>query len=56
MNYESESEGLDEEPTEIYYKPPKETKHFPLDKVLDDIYHKLESMQNQLDSIFNLKI
>ena len=45
-----------EESTEILYKPPGESKHFPLDKVLDDIYHRLESMENQLNSIFNLKI
>ena len=49
-------EDPDNELTEILYKPPHEKKHFPLDKVLDDIYHKLETIESQLNSIFNLKI
>jgi hypothetical protein len=49
-------EDPDSEVTEILYQPPHETKHFPLDKVLDDIYHKLEVIENQLNSIFNLNV
>ena len=43
-----------EESTEILYKPPGHSKHYPLDKVLDDIYEKLEGIEKQLNSIFNL--
>ena len=47
-------EDPQEEATEILYKPPSETKHFPLDKVLDDLYNRVESIEKQLNSIFNL--
>jgi hypothetical protein len=56
MNYESESEGLEEEPTEIMYKPPGKSEHYPLAKVLDNIYHRIELLEKSMDSIYNLKI
>ena len=45
-----------EESTEILYKPPGKSEHYPLDKVLDNIYHRIELLENSMDSIFNLKI
>ena len=45
-----------EESTEILYKPPGKSEHYPLDKVLDNIYHRIELLEQSMDSIFNLKI
>lgn len=50
-----ENEEL-EEATMIMYKPPGKSEHYPLNNVLDNIYHRLELLENSLDSIFNLKI
>jgi hypothetical protein len=48
------SEEIEEENTEIMYKPPGRSEHYPLDKVLDNIYHRIELLEKSLDSIFNL--
>ena len=45
-----------EENTEILYKPPGKSEHYALDKVLDNIYHRLELLEKSMDSIYNLDI
>lgn len=51
MNEEELDEGV-----EFMYKPPGKSEHYALDKVLDNIYHRIELLENSMDSIFNLKI
>ena len=45
-----------EENTELLYKPPGKSEHYALDKVLDNIYHRLELLEKSMDSIYNLDI
>jgi hypothetical protein len=46
----------EEEELEFLYKPPGKSEHYALDKVLDNIYHRIELLEQSMDSIFNLKI
>ena len=50
------AEEFEEESTEILYKPPGQSEHYPLDKVLDNLYHRIELLEKSMDSIFNLKV